>query len=71
MCERVTSEDSLMLVCCPDRYKTQRLCDKAVNDYVAALKLIHDRFVTNKMLEKLDNVLHVNDDKPFYSADFW
>ena len=40
------------------------MCYKAVDDYLAAfaLKCIHDWFVTSKMLEKLDNALHANED---------
>ena len=47
MCERVISEDHFMLVYCPDRYKTQRMCDKAGDRCLAALKFIPDWFVTS------------------------
>ena len=39
-CNRVLSEDPFMIVYCPDRYKTQRMCDEAVDDSLVALKLI-------------------------------
>ena len=39
MCDRVTSEDPFMLLYCSDRYKTQKMCDKAVHDCLAALKI--------------------------------
>ena len=61
------SEDAFMVVYCPDRYKSQRTCNEAADDYLAALKLIPDWFVTSIMLEKLDNALHANDDILFYS----
>ena len=32
MCDRVASEDPFMLVYCPDKYKSQRMCDEAVDD---------------------------------------
>ena len=38
MCERVVSEDPFMLIYYPDRYKTQKMCDEAVDDCLAALK---------------------------------
>ena len=60
MCHSVVSEDSFMLVYCPDKYKTERMPDEAVDDYLAAIKFIPDWFVTSKMLEKCD-VLHAND----------
>ena len=50
MCEKVGSEVIFLLVYCPDKYKTQRMCDKSVDDSLAALKLIPDWFVTSKMI---------------------
>ena len=46
------SEDPFLIVYCPDKYKTQRMCDKAVDDSLAALKLISYWFVTSKMIKK-------------------
>ena len=31
MCDKVVSEDPFTLKCCLDRYKTQEMCDKAVD----------------------------------------
>ena len=42
MCDSVISEDPFMLVYFPDRYKAQKMCDKDVDDYLAALKFISD-----------------------------
>ena len=61
MCDRVISEDPFLIVYCLDKYKTRKICNKAVDDCLAALKFILDWFVTNKMLEKLDNPLHPHD----------
>ena len=49
MCDRVVSKDPFLIVYCPDKYKTERMCDKAV-DSLAALKLIPDWFVTSKII---------------------
>ena len=69
MCDRVVSEDRFMLVYCLD--KTQRMCDKAVDDFLAALKFVLDWFVTSKMLEKFDNALLGNNDiLLFFNEDF-
>ena len=46
------------------------MCDEAADDCLAALELLPDLFVTNKMLEKLDNTLQTNDDILFYNEDF-
>ena len=35
MCERIVSEDLFLIVHCPDKYKTQRKCDEALDDCVA------------------------------------
>ena len=65
MCDSVVSEDTFLIVYCPDKYKSQRMCDEAVDNCLAALKFIPDSFVTCKMLEKLDNSLRANDDVHF------
>ena len=70
MCNRVISKDPFMLGYRPDRYKTQRICDEAVDDRLVALKLIPDGFVASKMLEKFDNALRAIDDVLFYNEDF-
>ena len=45
-----------------DRYKTQEMCDKAVDACLPALNFVPDWFVPNIMLEKLDNAVFSNDD---------
>ena len=44
--------------------------DEAVDGSLPALKFIPDWFVTCKMLEKLDNTLHANNDILFCNEDF-
>ena len=61
MYDSVTSEDSFMLVYCPDRYKTQKMRDEAADDYLAALKFIPDCFVRTKMIKKLLTTLYADD----------
>ena len=41
------------------------MCDKAVDDSLAALKLIPDRFVTSKMIKKLYTNLYADDGYSF------
>ena len=69
MCDRDVSEDPSLIVYCPDKYITQKMCDEAVDDSVAALKLIPYWFVTSKMIKKLytafypgENILYFNED---------
>ena len=45
----------------PDQYKTQSLCDKAVDDYLAALKLVPDWFVTSKMIKEFFTALYAEE----------
>ena len=59
----------LYTIYCPDKYKTQKICDEIVDDCLAALKFISDWFVTNKMLEKFHNALHANDNMLFYNEE--
>ena len=56
MCDRVFSKDPFSTVLFPDKYQTQRMCDEAADDFLAALKLIPDWFVTIKMIKKLFKV---------------
>ena len=59
---KVVSEDPFLIVYCCDKYKTQEMCDEAVDDCLAALKFIPDWFGTSKVLEKFHNTFLVNDD---------
>ena len=36
MCDKVISEDPCWIRYAPDQYKTQKMCDKAVDDCLAA-----------------------------------
>ena len=38
------------------------MCDKTVDAFMSALKFVPDWFVTNKVIEKLDNAVFSNDD---------
>ena len=58
MSDRVVSEDHFLMVYSPDKYKTQRICDNAVDDSLALLKLIPDWFLTTKMFKKLFTALY-------------
>ena len=69
MCDKVASEDPFLMACCPDKYITPSMCEEAVNDSLAALKLILDWFVTSKMIKTLfialcadENILYFNED---------
>ena len=50
MCSKVASKDLFLIAYCPDKYKTQRMCDKPVDDCLAALKFIPDWFATSKTI---------------------
>ena len=55
-----------LMTYCPDKCKTQKICDEAVDDCLVALKCIPDCFVTSKMV----NALHANKNILFYNKDF-
>ena len=59
-----------MLIHCPNTYKTQKLCDGAVQDCLIVLKFIPDWFVTSKMIEKFHDIFLANDDILFFNEDF-
>ena len=47
------------------------MCNEAVDDFLAALKLIPDWFVTSKIIEKLFTALHTDDAILYFSEDYW
>ena len=52
MCDRAIFEDPFMLLFYPDKNKSQRIRDQAVNNnFLAGLKFIPDWFVTSKMIK--------------------
>ena len=51
MFDTVVSKDHFLVVYCPDKYKTQRMCDEAVDDCLAALKLVPDCLLTSEMIK--------------------
>ena len=59
-----------MLIYYPDRHKTQRMCDEAIDDCLAALKFVPDWFVTIKMLEKFHDALNATNDRLSFHEDF-
>ena len=67
MCDRVVP---FMLIHCPSRYKTQKMHDKTVDDYLVTLKFILDWFVTSKVLENFHDTLLTYSDILFFDVDF-
>ena len=61
MCNKVVYKQPFMLKYCLDRYKTQKMCHKAVDVCLLTLILAPDWSLTNKMLKKLDNAVISND----------
>ena len=68
--DSIVSENPFLTVYSPDRYKTKRMYDEAVDDCLATLKFIPDWFVTSNGLEKFLNAFHANDDTLFFNEDF-
>ena len=59
MCNRIVFEELFMLIYCPDKCKSKKMCDEAVDNCLAALKFIPDWFFTSKMLEKFHDALRI------------
>ena len=53
----------------PDRFKTQKMCDKAVDDFLPTWKFVPDWLVTSKMIKKLYNTVFADDDILFFVED--
>ena len=69
MCDRVFSEDPFLIVYYPDQYETQKMCDKAVDDSLAALKLSPDWFATSKMIKELFTTLYADENILYFNED--
>ena len=69
MCDKMVSDGPCKLKYCHDSYKAQEMCDKAVDDFLPALKFVPNWVVTSKLIRKLftalysdNNILHFNED---------
>ena len=51
MCDKFSSDNPFSLRYVPDQYKTQKICDKAVDGCPAVLKFVNGWFVTRKMIK--------------------
>ena len=69
MCSKVVSKDPFMLKYCLDRQKIQEMCDKAVDAFLPALKLVPDWFVTRKIIKTHDDALFANHEIDFFDGD--
>ena len=70
MCDRVVFEDPFLIVYWPDKYITKKMCDEAVDDSLAILKLISDWFVTNEMTKKMFTALYANENILYFDEGF-
>ena len=58
---------SFFIVYCPDKFKTQKMCDEAVDHSLAALKLIPDLFVTSKMIKNFYAALYTDENMLYFN----
>ena len=61
MCDTVISNGPSLVVYCPDNYKSQIMCEEAVYNCVAALKLVPDWFLLSEIIKKLFTALYVDE----------
>ena len=45
------------------------MCDKAVDDSLAALKFVPDWFITSKMIKKIFTALYADENKVYFNED--
>ena len=69
MCDRVVSEDCFSIRYVPDQYKTQEMCNKAIDDFLSALKFVSDWFLTSKMIKELFTALYADEDILYFNED--
>ena len=64
MCDKAICKELFMLKYCLDTYKTQEMCDEALDSYLVAIKLAPDWFVTSEIM-----LYSYNDDVVFGDID--
>ena len=64
--DKTFSEDSFTLKYCLDEYKTQGICDKAVDNVLPTLRFVTGWFTISKVIENLYTVLFADDDIPIF-----
>ena len=69
--EKAISKEHFMLKYCLHKLKSLEMCKEAATVFLKALKFAPNRFFTNKMLAKLDDVVSSNDDIVFVHTDFF
>ena len=69
MCNDIASQDHFVIVYCPDEYKIKRMCNKAVDNSLAVLKLVHDWFLTSKTIKKPFTALYVDENILYFDED--
>ena len=61
MSDKLVSKDPFVLKHCHDKYKTEEMCDKAIDLCIPALKFVPAWFVTSKTIENLESAVFCND----------
>ena len=69
MRDKVVFKEPSVLKYCIDNYKIEEMCYKAVGAFLTTVNFVPDWFATNKMLEKLDDVVFFEDDKVFVNEE--
>ena len=69
MCDTVVSNDPPLIVYCPDKYITHKMCDQDVDYSLPVLKLIPYWLVTSKMIKKRFTALCANDNICYFDQD--
>ena len=70
MLDRVVSKNPFLILYCPDKSITQKMCDEVVDDSLATLRLIPDWFVTSKMIKKLFTALYADEIILYFNEDY-
>ena len=53
----------------PDKYITQKMCNEAVDDSLATLKLIPNWFVTSKIIKRPFTALYADENIIYFNED--
>ena len=70
MCDKIISDDPFSLRYVPDQYKTQQMCDEAVDDFLPILNFVLNLFVGSRVIKKVFTALYADENILYVDEGF-
>ena len=70
MCDKALDDYSYVLELFPDQFKTEEMCDTAVEGCLVTLKFVSDQFVTSTIIKRLYTTVYTDEKILDFDEDF-